>query len=189
MNQETSKTEAEEKMIEHVAQIAAREAIVMFEQQKVEASKKETNKRLHNAKLLLRNYKAFKKFIENLDEKTKAEAALPAEILSTDKDSIIDLIEFSTDIVGSIKENTRKTIVMVRHVENALKTLEHTYKIEDNERYYSILRDRYIEGLKPSVIAEKHHVNNRTVYKALDHAAERFAILLFGVYGIKFKLE
>lgn len=164
------------------AEIATSTTIAEYEKQKKKATKQEQSKRLHNAKLLLKHYKTFKAFVNKVDVQVRA--SLPADILN-EKNSIIQLLEFEKDIVGSIKKNTQQTIVMVQQIDKALETLEYIYEKENNARYYDVLRSRYIDGLKVCAVAELYNLNERTVYKVVEAAAERLAILLFGVYGIK----
>lgn len=164
------------------AEIATSTTIAEYEKQKNKATKQEQTKRLYNAKLLLKHYNTFKAFVDKVDNQVKA--SIPEDILK-EKNSIIQLLEFEKDIVGSIKKNTQQTIVMVQQIDKALETLEYIYIKEDNARYYDVLKSRYIDGLKVSAVAELYNFNERTVYKIVEMAAERLAILLFGVYGIK----
>lgn len=183
---ETTIVEINEEIVAKVSAIAAGVAatatIVEYEKQKQKSTKQEQTKRLHNAKLLLKHYNTFKAFVDKIDDQVKA--SIPEDILK-EKNGIIQLLEFEKDIVGSIKKNTQQTIVMVQQIDKALETLEYIYKKEDNERYYNVLKSRFIDGLKMSAVAELYNLNERTVYKVIENASERLAILLFGVYGIK----
>lgn len=183
---ETTIAEINEEIVAKVsaiaAEVAASATITEYEKQKKLATKKEQTKRLHNAKLLLKHYNTFKAFVDKVDDQVKA--SIPEDLLN-EKNGIIQLLEFEKDIVSSIKKNTQQTIIMVQQIDKALATLEYIYKKEDNERYYNVLKSRYIDGLKMSAVAELYHLNERTVYKVIEQTTERLAILLFGVYGIK----
>lgn len=169
-------------LIEEVTQIATLKAIEVFNDQKEQAIQKEQSKRLHNTKLLLKNYQEFKIYVEKIDDKVKV--SVPRVLVSEGK-NLIDLITFGEDIISSIKETTKRTIAMVQYIDKALDTLEYMYKQEDNTRYFNILKKRYMEGQTISHLAEYYHMNDRSIYKALESATERLSILLFGVYGIK----
>lgn len=169
-------------LIEEVTQIATLKAIEVFNDQKEQAIQKEQSKRLHNTKLLLKNYQEFKIYVEKIDDKVKV--SVPRVLVSEGK-NLIDLITFGEDIISSIKETSKRTIAMVQYIDKALDTLEYMYKQEDNTRYINILKKRYMEGQTISHLAEYYHMNDRSIYKALESATERLSILLFGVYGIK----
>lgn len=182
---ETTIVEINEEIVAKVSAIAAGVAttatIAEYEKQKQKATKQEQTKRLHNAKLLLKHYNTFKAFVDKIDDQVKA--SIPEDILK--EKGIIQLLEFEKDIVGSIKKNTQQTIVMVQQIDKALETLEYIYKKEDNERNFKVLESRFIDGLKMTAIAERYHISERAAYKIIEHASERLAVLLFGVYGIK----
>lgn len=169
-------------LIEEVTQIATLKAIEVFNDQKEQAIQKEQRKRLHNTKLLLKNYQEFKIYVEKIDDKVKV--SVPRVLVSEGK-NLIDLITFGEDIISSIKETSKRTIAMVQYIDKALDTLEYMYKQEDNTRYFNILKKRYVDGQTISYLAEYYHMNDRSIYKALESATERLSILLFGVYGIK----
>lgn len=169
-------------LIEEVTQIATLKAIEVFNDQKEQAIQKEQSKRLHNTKLLLKNYQEFKIYVEKIDDKVKV--SVPRVLVSEGK-NLIDLITFGEDIISSIKETSKRTIAMVQYIDKALDTLEYMYKQEDNTRYFNILKKRYVDGQTISYLAEYYHMNDRSIYKALESATERLSILLFGVYGIK----
>lgn len=160
-------------LIEEVTQLATLKAIEAFEQSKEQEKKKEKDRRLRNTKLLLRNYLTFQKYVEG--------AASTAE---ENKTPIQRLILNEQDLVASIRATTERTIVMIRHLDNALEALAYICTQEDS-KHYDILRKRYLEGVSIAEIAKEHDMNDRTVYKLIDTAAERLSVLLFGVYGLK----
>lgn len=171
-----------EQVIDRVSAIAAKQAIIEYEKHKERAKKLEYNKRLRNAKILLKHYRELKTYVEKIDKKAKA--SVP-KLMISEKENLINLLEFGDDIVSSIKESSQRTIVMIQHLDNALETLEFVYKKENNARQFNILKKRYVEGMTINALADMFHMNNRSIYKVLDTTSERLAILLFGVYGIK----
>lgn len=180
-----TRTEAqglEQITIDRVAQIAAQQAIKSYEEAKANINERERNKRLYNAKILLKHYDELKTYVEKIDYKTKV--SIP-KLMISEKENIINLIEFGGDIVKSIKQTSQTTIAMIQYLDRALDTLEYIYKQENNMRDFEIVKMCYMEKIKIELIAERYGINKRSVYKIINNVAERLAILLFGIYGIK----
>ena len=151
----------------------------IHEEQKETMEKKEKDKRLRNTKLLLRNYRSFKNYAEKIEVEKTAE---------WEEINVMELLIVGEDLVKSIRETTQRTLVMVRHIDQALLTLKYIYSLEKHSgtrRQYDILQARFIKGALIEEIAEENEINNRSVYKALDAAIERLSIILFGVYGLR----
>lgn len=165
------------KLIEEVAQIATLKAIEVFNAQKEEVLQTEKDKRLHNTKLLLKHYQEFKLYTDKTKGTTSSR-------LSADEKNILATITFGDEVINSIKETTKRTVTMVRYIDNALATLEFMYKQEKNERDFNVLKKRYMEGWSIPKLAEFYHMHERSVYKVLDSVTERLSILLFGIYGV-----
>lgn len=73
---------------------------------------------------------------------------------------------------------------MVKHLDRALEALAYICEREESKNY-EILHKRYVKCMQISTIADHYEINNRTVYKLIDTAAEHLSTLLFGVYGLK----
>jgi hypothetical protein len=170
------------KLIEEVTQIATLKAIEVFNAQKEEEGKKQRDRRLRNTKLLLKNYREFKLYLNKVDEDAKVD--IPKILVSEGK-NIIDLMTFGEDIVSSIRQTSQKTIAMIQYTDRALETLEFMYERENNSKPFEILSKRYVEGRTIAELAEMFNMNERSIYKALDSATERLSVLLFGPYGVK----
>lgn len=151
----------------------------VHEEQKEAAEKKEKDKRLRNTKLLLQNYRSFQSYAEKLEK----DAVEGWEGVDNE-----ELLVFGEDIVKSIRQTAQRTLVMVKHMDQALATLAYLYSQEKHpgaRRQYDILHARYIQGKKIEEIAEEFEVDSRSVFRALKAVEERLSIILFGVYGIK----
>lgn len=172
----------EQTTIDRVAKIAAQQAIKSYEEAKAIINERERNKRLYNAKELLKHYDELKIYVGKIDHKAKI--SIPRLMIS-EKENIINLIEFGGDIVQSIKQTSQTTIAMIQYLDKALNTLEYIYKQENNMRDLEIIKMCYMEKIKIEIIAERYNINKRSVYKIINNVAERLAILLFGIYGIK----
>ncbi|WP_432702242.1 hypothetical protein [Lysinibacillus sphaericus] len=160
------------KLIEEVTQIATLKAIEVFNAQKEEELQREKDKRLYNTKLLLKHYHTFRKYVEDAKEDVEPETPIQKLILN------------EKDIVESVRATTERTVEMVKHLDRAMDALAYICEREET-KHYEILHKRFVEGLQIPIIADEYEINNRTVYKLIDTAAERLATLLFGVYGLK----
>lgn len=167
------------KLIEEVTEIATLKAIEVFNSQKEDEFFKEKDKRLHNTKLLMKHYRAFKIYTNKTRDITSSR-------LTNDEKNILATITFGDEIINSIKETTKRTVAMVQYIDKALETLEFMYKQEKNERNFNMLKKRYVEGQTIAQLAECYYMNERSVYKVLDSTTERLSILLFGIYGVDF---
>ena len=164
-------------------EIASKQAIKEYEQEKKRMQREEQNRKLHNVETLLNNYTGLKEYVKRIDEKAKA--SISRSVISQETESLIELIEFSNDIVSAIKEQSQKSIVMVRHMDSALDALKYIYEQENNIRDFNILRDRYVHKIMPATLSEKYYLHKRSVQKILSKVRARYAVLLFGIYGVK----
>lgn len=165
------------------SEVAAKQAILEYEKNKIKIQQQQKDKKLHNVETLLNNYIGLKEYVKRIDKKAKA--TLPASVVMKETDNLIELLEFSDDIVGAIKEQSQKTIVMVQHMDSALDALEYIYKKENNERDFAILEKRYVHKIMPVELAEIYHLNKRSIQKILSRVRTRYTVLLFGIYGVK----
>lgn len=153
--------------------------IEIHEKQKETTEKKEKDKRLRNTKLLLQNYRSFKKYAEKTESETVGEL---------EEVNVMELLIVGEDLVKSIKQTTQRTLVMVRHIDQALATLEYFYSTEKDfrtRRQFDILYARFVKGALIKEIAEENEIDDRNVYRAIDAAVERLTVILFGVYGLQ----
>lgn len=166
----------EPKLVEEVTQIATLKAIEVFNAQKEEELQREKDKRLHNTKLLLKNYTNFQKYVEEeiMNDLIREEEDIP----------IHQLVLNERDIVSSIRMSKGRTIEMLNHLDNALETMKQICE-QDGSKHYDILQKRFIDGESISNLAEEYAINERSIYKLIDAAASRLSVLLFGIYGLK----
>lgn len=177
--------EAIERVLEpsDIIKIAAAEgakvAIERYKREQRKELKKTNDRRLHNIKLLLENYRDFKECCKN--------AAYNVE-QAEDSINFLDLMwdpyNRSDLEVESIKISAVKTSIMVAHIDSmlaALKTLSQNKELD--MRKYNILYDRYIadEHLSINKLAKKYNIETRMVYYDIDIATSRMAKLIFGI--------
>ena len=168
------------------AEIGAKEGIKIFHQKQKKEQEKRASKKLHNTKLLLRNYHMLKEHAENsvFGRTQMEESAL--DIL----ESMMSLYD-NKIIIESIKRSATRTAIIVSHIETMLGLYavycEKSLNRDIDMRRYEVLWDRYISDNTLSVqeIAEKQHISKDSVYTDLRIGLERLAALIFGVDGLK----
>jgi len=169
-----------------VAEIAAKtateKAIEIHKKLHFEDEQNARDKRLRNTKVLLKNYRDFKAYVNKVEKKVAKREGI------TEETDINDLLVYGEDIVKSIKLSTQRTIVMVQYIDQSLAAFKYICENDpyrDSLRQFEVLQMRYVEGRTIEDIAEEFRINERSVYKAIDTACERLSVILFGVYGIK----
>lgn len=175
-------------LLKEVVKIAAKEGAK--EALRVEAQRKEKEKkdildsRLHNVRLLLKNFRSLKEHSES------------AVYSSLQKSEIIDIVKMMWDpnnrseyIVEAIKQSAIKTNIIIAHITTGLEQYKqvcyHSSKLVDRDRV-DVLFARYIDEPELTVeeLAKKLKVDKRTVYNYLDTATEELTAFMFGVDGL-----
>lgn len=173
---------------EKAAAIGAREALKTFEQERKKEYSHRTDKRLHNTKLLLRNYHMLKEHAENsVFGRTQM------------KESALDILESMMSIyndaviIQSIKNSATRTAIIISHIETMF-GLYYSYcdrstKRELDLRRYSVVWDMYMADntLSAKEIADKQNISKDSVYSDLRVGIERLTALIFGVDGLSVK--
>jgi hypothetical protein len=93
--------------------------------------------------------------------------------------------------VEAIKESAARSKVMIDHMNKMLESYKFSCENsnrEEDRRRYRVLHSLYIciDPETPEEIAQREHVDKSTIYRDIDAAADRLAVLFFGVYGLKF---
>lgn len=170
-------------MQQEAARIGAKTAIEKLEEEKKNLYTKVVNKRLHNTKLLLKNYRMLKAHSENsiFGQSQMKESA--ADILC----SMMNLYDDEV-IVDAIKRSATRTAIMVSHIDNMIELYESYCQksSELNKRRYKVVYDMYIanETLSVKQIADKQNMSKENVYSDLKIAIERLSSLIFGIDGL-----
>lgn len=166
-------------IIKLAAAEGAKAALDKYKQEQQKELSKINDKRLHNIRMLLENYRDFKQCSENATYNVEqAEDSIDFLDLMWDPYNRSDLE------VESIKVSAVKTTIMVAHIDGMLKTLETLSSHNEMDmRKYNILFDRYIADVPLSInkIAKKYNIERRTVYYDIDTAVARMAKLIFGI--------
>lgn len=171
-------------VVEKATKIATEQAIIIHQRLKEEEEQKVRDKRLRNTKLLLKNYKDFKAYVNRVEGKL-----VDRVHITNEEPTIKDLLVRGEDVVKTIKQSTQRTIMMVSYIDQSLDAFKYICEhdpFKDSLRQFEVLHLRYVEGETIESIAETFGINERNVYKAIDVAAERLSVILFGVYGLHF---
>lgn len=160
----------------------AKAAIKEYEQQKQEEHKKRHDNRLRNIKLLLKNYRKFKKHYEE----AKEDIPKLTEALELDELSESDFK------IQSILANRKRTAAMIVYINRMLEIYREECEraiYPDEQRRYQIIHALYLSDEKKSAeeVAKCHFLNRRTVFRDVEKACKDLSVLMFGVDGVEFE--
>lgn len=166
------------------AEIGARAALDRMEQEKKKMNGKAADRRLHNTKLLLRNYQMLKDNSENSIFGRSQMEESAADILC----NMMNLYDDEV-IVDAIKRSATRTAIMVSHIDTMMGIYQAYCEKSSNNldmRRYEVIYDMYIaeEHLTAKEIAKKKNMSKENVYLDLKIATERLSALIFGVDGL-----
>lgn len=166
------------------AEAGARAAMEKLENERRREVQERVDRRLRNTRLLLKNYRLFKKHTDN--------AVYQVEQLDESVLEILELMERRgpSDFSTSIKNSTTRTAVIVRHIDVML-GLYKTY-CENSGRQEDLRRWRVVKALylddQPSTVqelADREYVAEKTIRRDIDAICEHLSALLFGIDGVK----
>lgn len=177
-------SKVDKETIRIAAEAGARAAIAQWEKERARAQAEKADRRLHNTRLLLKNYRLFKKHAQN--------AVYEAEQLDESVYDILDMMERNTSnvFVDSIKTSVARTATLVRHIEVMLGLYraycEQSGKPEDLRRW-RVAKALYMDEELLSVqdLADREFVVDKTIRRDIDAICECLSALLFGIDGIK----
>ena len=169
-------------IITMAAEAGARAALETLEKERGKAVRGRHDRRLRNTKLLLKNYRAFKKHSES--------AIYEASQIDENAIDILDLMwdpkNNHDTTINSIRQSAVRTSIIMEHIDRMLGIYKviclNSGKLEDM-RKYKVIYAMYIseKGYSAEEIAEAENIDSRTVYKDIDVACEKLSALIFGV--------
>lgn len=171
-------------LFEKAAEAGAKAGIEKYEEELKKQQKQRGDKRYHNTKLLLRNYRMLQVNAENSVFGRTQMKESAADIL----ESMMNLYNDEV-VVESIKNSATRTAIIVSHI----KTMLGMFKIfcersgnELDERRYDVIHGLYISDHKVTrkELADKWKVSQETTYLDEKIAIERLSALFFGVDGL-----
>ncbi len=171
------------------AEVGAKAAIKSIEREKKKLRERQYDRRYHNTKLLMQNYRHLNEHFNN--------AIFEIEQAEEVDESFIDIMEMMSSkgyednfSVEAIKSSTVRTKIIMTHVNRMLDVYalmcERSNR-EDDKRHYRILKAMYLDEIPTTAqsIANTEHIDKRTVYKDIDAAVSCLTSLLYGICGIE----
>lgn len=153
--------------IKRLAKEAAIEAIKELMYQK-------TDKRLHNTRLLMRNYNNLKEHINSKDDKVEI-------IVNIDNE-----VDFKSDYVWleSVVRSKTRTAKMMKYVDDKIKYLEQKYKEKKEYEKFRAFELSFIEEMTNEEIQEELNCSKNIPKKWTDIVVKELSILLWGIDAI-----
>lgn len=165
-------------------------AVDHMEEERRKARKGRYDRRLHNTRLLFKNYRALKHHALGAVH-TGAQANERIE------ENAVDILEELDDervddrlYIESIKRSQQRTRIIIEHIDEMLRywliDCEQSGK-EEALRRYRIIVGTYIsdDQMTAEELAQREHIEKRTVYKDIKAAMRPLSALIFGIDGIK----
>ena len=175
------------KLIKDAGAAGAKVALKKLEEKKNALHKEIMDKRLHNTKLLLENYRLLKLNMENsIYEKSQMNESA-ADILN----NMMNLYDDEV-IIDSIKRSAVRTAIIISHIDKMLSIFEiycNQSRKSTDKRKYQVIYDYYIASDKLEIgqIMAKQHYGKQTIYDDIKSAESSLTALFFGIDGLKLK--
>ena len=172
-----------QEIIQKAAEQGATRAIERMNKQEKAFQKKQVDRRIHNTRLLLRNYRTLKDGCQNaVYEKSEDISTILDNIDNLDKDEVI---------VESIKRTASRTALIISHIDKML-DVHRVFCNKQGEIYrrqHKVIMSMYINKNRKTraELAEQYGVSTVTIHKDIKDAVERLSALIFGVDGLKLR--
>lgn len=170
------------------AEVGAKAAVRAVERERKTYRKQQYDWKYHNTKLLLRNYRRLNAYYENavFDTDGAEEADECFEEIMRSMGRPVDEEIF----VESIQRSFITTKIIMTHVNKMLdcyRIMCESSTRRDDARHWRVLDGLYIADNYTTAeeIAQREHIDKRTVYKDIDVCAADLTALFFGVGGIE----
>lgn len=144
------------------------------------------DRRLHNTRLLLKNYRILK-------EHTKGAIFRARQAKERAVDILDGLNDYEMDdglYIESIKKSQQRTLIILAHIDQMLELYKaYCYNSgnPENIRRYGVIMATYIDEPKKSAleIAGTFAIEKRTVYKDIKAASNLLTALFFGIDSLR----
>lgn len=151
---------------------------------------KTIDRRLHNTRLLLKNYRMLKQHFQNAVYTFEEEQAV-GDMKPGDIWKLLNKTAPTEEIyIEAICKSATRTMIILQHLDRMLGIYAafcDKSNMDSVKRQYRILKARYLDEtqIPMTEIAEREHVHKRTAEKDLDSAIESVTALIFGIDAIK----
>ena len=171
------------------AEVGAAAAIKAIEREQDKYRKRRLDRKLHNTKLLLKNYRTlqahYKHAVYDVDSAEETDTDF-AEILARMNSGIYD----DNMYIESIKQSCVRTKIIMTHVNSMLNIYEAACNKSgkfESQRRWRVLNDLYLAPNSKTVgeIAIAENIGERTVYKDIDACVSDLSTLFFGIGALE----
>ena len=180
--------------LEAIVRLASETAVESYrkeldrqQEQDGKARRERHHRGVNSAKMLLKNYRRFKKMTVS---------SVYGKDTSTNE-TLVELLELMQGIyrsgeleVVSIKDRVARTELMIEHIDAMLEVYKKDCnRSPEGQRRYRVIYWMYLsedESKTAEDIAEMENVVVRTVFRDIKTAYEELAVLFFGIDGVRF---
>lgn len=183
----TPELEAIVRLASETAVESYRKELERQQEQDGKARRERHHRVVNSAKMLLKNYRRFKKMTVS---------SVYGKDTSTNE-TLVELLELMQGIyrsgeleVVSIKDRVARTELMIEHIDAMLEVYKKDCnRSPEGQRRYRVIYWMYLsedESKAAEDIAEMENVVVRTVFRDIKTAYEELAVLFFGIDGVRF---
>lgn len=183
----TPELEAIVRLASETAVESYRKELELQQEQDGKARRERHHRVVNSAKMLLKNYRRFKKMTVS---------SVYGKDTSTNE-TLVELLELMQGIyrsgeleVVSIKDRVARTELMIEHIDAMLEVYKKDCnRSPEGQRRYRVIYWMYLsedESKTAEDIAEMENVVVRTVFRDIKTAYEELAVLFFGIDGVRF---
>ena len=183
----TPELEAIVRLASETAVESYRKELERQQEQDGKARRERHHRVVNSAKMLLKNYRRFKKMTVS---------SVYGKDPSTNE-TLVELLELMQGIyrsgeleVVSIKDRVARTELMIEHIDAMLEVYKKDCnRSPEGQRRYRVIYWMYLsedESKTAEDIAEMENVVVRTVFRDIKTAYEELAVLFFGIDGVRF---
>lgn len=183
----TPELEAIVRLASETAVESYRKELERQQEQDGKARRERHHRVVNSAKMLLKNYRRFKKMTVS---------SVYGKDTSTNE-TLVELLELMQGIyrsgeleVVSIKDRVARTELMIEHIDAMLDVYKKDCnRSPEGQRRYRVIYWMYLsddESKTAEDIAEMENVVVRTVFRDIKTAYEELAVLFFGIDGVRF---
>lgn len=183
----TPELEAIVRLASETAVESYRKELERQQEQDGKARRERHHRVVNSAKMLLKNYRRFKKMTVS---------SVYGKDTSTNE-TLVELLELMQGIyrsgeleVVSIKDRVARTELMIEHIDAMLEVYKKDCnRSPEGQRRYRVIYWMYLsedESKTAEDIAEMENVVVRTVFRDIKTAYEELAVLFFGIDGVMF---
>lgn len=168
------------KLSEKHLEVITNTILQYLEREERKKEKEKYDARLHNIKLLLKNYRGLVLHCEDLKNEL--------DIIDNMSIQDLDISTINLESIQSIKKSKEKSFAMVVFIRSKMAAYKKSCT-EDELKYFRVLEKKYLTEFKWSIrqIAESENIDISTIYRYLDKVIADLPVVFFGVDAIQFK--